>query len=223
MIRIDSKHPSDACDDQRALELLVRALNSSDGALSARDSRLMKYRPDQKELRRLVKSWLANRNINRLLDANPELADMALYVSARIVPTQPSQAKLCYAYLPRDRKPSGREFAQRLFLGFLVGPSNGLLGGPCRNCGRYFVARTKRSKRRYCTAGCGKQFTSRSANQNRRSQEAARKLKGAMRAVTAWSNARTKVPWKDWVSSKTNISKNWLTRAVQSGRLSEPQ
>jgi hypothetical protein len=208
--------------DHGALELLVGALNSSDGKLATFNIGLTNRRPDRKELRRLIKAWLADRNVSKLFDANPELADLALDVSARIVPTQNPLAKLCYMYLPRGGKASNREFAQRVFLGFLVNPSNELLGGPCLYCGRYFLTRTKRNKKRYCSAECGKRFTSRLANAQRRAGEKDQLVEVARQTIKDFTRVRTKLPWKDWVSQKSGISKSWLTRAVRTKLISEP-
>ena len=205
------------------LRALVRALNTPNGKLQMPDGGWIDHQPVRGELRRLVATWFdSRRNVSRLFDIYPQLAELALEVSARIIPTQGSLAKLFYISLPHDRRLSGCEFAQRLFLGFLVNPSNELLGGPCYCCGTYFITRTKRRKTCYCSAECGRRFTSRLANAQRRAKEKDQLVEVARQTIRDFTRAGTKLPWKDWVSQKSAISKTWFTRAVRSKLISEP-
>jgi hypothetical protein len=104
-----------------------------------------------------------------------------------------------------------------------VNPFNEQLGGPCAYCGKYFVKRTKRKVGSYCSPKCGNRSTLRLANQKRREAEREGQKMVVQQAIRDWSKAKTKAPWKDWVSRKTHVSKNWITRALRKGEISEPQ
>jgi hypothetical protein len=108
------------------------------------------------------------------------------------------------------------------FLRFLLNPFNERLGGPCANCGRYYVKKTNRQSSVYCSEKCGHRVTSRKANKTKRDKEHSEQLKRVVQWIAKWRETRTNVPWKDWVSARTHVKRHWLTRAVNTGELVEP-
>lgn len=108
-----------------------------------------------------------------------------------------------------------------LFLSFLLNPYNDHLSGPCAYCRKYYVRKTKRQKV-YCSETCGKRNTARKTNRNRRKREHLENLEIAKRSALQWEVTKTKDDWKEWVSNRTLLSKNWLTRAVKNKELLEP-
>lgn len=216
--------------DLESLKGFVHALNNQDFWLRKRDVGLrrskasVKCRPIQTELHRLVQGWFdSGPNVNQLFSAHPELAKQAASIHAHVIATQTPRAKLLYTPAPANMSPLDQHFVDYgLFFGFLVNPFNERLGGPCANCGQHFVKNTKRRKTRYCSPRCGKLCTSRLANQNRRRSERRRQLRDVRRAIQEWRKEKCKLVWKEWVSRRTQVSKNWITRAVKSGDISEP-
>ena len=161
-------------------------------------------------------------DVNKLFDANPMLDQAARNFQPHFIPTKGGTAKLAYLapeYLP-DVAPL--EIALGLFLPFLLNPYNRKLGGPCKNCGKYYLRETERNKSVYCSKRCGHRLTSSLANTARRDREHQRQLKLAEQWTQKWLNTKTTDPWKKWVSGRSPIKKHWLTRAVNKGELVEP-
>jgi endogenous inhibitor of DNA gyrase (YacG/DUF329 family) len=185
---------------------------------------LIDYRPVQKELRRLVQAWFdSGPNLIKLFNSDPIVAREAQRFRAHMIPTSTGRAKLDYLTAPEKMNPAEPlAIALGLFLDFLLNPFNERLGGPCANCGKYYVKKTKRKKTVYCSERCGHRVTSRLANKERREREHNEQLDLAKRWSMKWSNTRTAKPWKEWVSKRTHIKKHWLTRAVRNGELVEP-
>ena len=177
----------------------------------------------RRELRRLVEAWIdSGPNVLKLINADPVLARAARKFWAHLVPTQKGYARLAYYPIPENLpKGSPLSAALALFMSFLLNPCNDRLGGPCGRCRNYYVKKTKRQTV-YCSNGCGKRYTARRTNENRRKQEHAKQLATAQRYASQWATTKTELKWKDWVFRRSRISKNWLTRVVKSGELSEP-
>lgn len=185
---------------------------------------LKDYRPVQKELRRLVQAWFdSGPNVQKLLNEDPVLAREAQRFRAHLIPTNTGHAKLDYLTAPEKMNPAEPlATALGLFIDFLLNPFNERLGGPCACCGKYYVKKTERKKTVYCSKTCGHRLTSCVANQARRDREHQKQLKLAMQWTVRWLNAKTAVPWKEWVSKRTHLTKHWLTRAVRNEELVEP-
>jgi hypothetical protein len=113
------------------------------------------------------------------------------------------------------------DFACQEFIRLVTDPECNRFGGPCPLCGDYFIRRTAKSKR-FCTTKCAATSSALAcAKKNRRLAHTAR-LALAQTAIKEWSSAPRRQGWKEWVSDKQLISKNWLTRAVNRGELEPP-
>jgi hypothetical protein len=182
------------------------------------------YQPIQAEMRRLVQAWRrSGPNVIKLLDAQPEVNQAIQKSSPVFLPTNGSVGQLAYLTATEfslTDKPL--EIALGHFIQFLLNPYNEKLGGPCKQCGNYYVKKSERKKAVYCSVRCGHRFTSRLANKERRDREHEKQFKLAKKSIARWRNAKTSKPWKEWVSIETNISKQWLTRAVEKREISEP-
>jgi predicted lipoprotein with Yx(FWY)xxD motif len=89
---------------------------------------------------------------------------------------------------------------------------------------RFYIKNTKRQKT-YCSRQCGTANTALTATQKRRQLEYSRKLMIAQRAIEQWSKKGSpRTSWKKWVTARTKneITQQWLTRAVNSGKLAAP-
>ena len=181
------------------------------------------YRPIQSELRGFVSAWRrSGPNVCKLFDANPLLSHSALDFRPHFIPTPRNTARLAYqAAVEYSEDISAREIAVELFLRFLLNPYNEKLGGPCKYCDEYFMKKTKRQTV-YCSELCGQRFTSRKALEDSRKRETARKIKEAKQSIAEWLDKGLSKDWKDWVSRRTLISKNWLTRAIKNDLIKEP-
>ena len=213
------------------LKAFVRRLNEEHFPLPSPrppngwDHESEEYGPTQIELYRLVTAWRdSGPNVSKLFQTESGLVVPALNIRAMLMPTGTSQGKLVLLEGGRRKgSEKARLTAFDLFLGFLLNPFNQQLGGPCARCGRYFVKKTKRTVSIYCTAKCGNRSTSKLANQKRRLAEREERIATVRRAIRDWQNAKSRVPWKEWVSKKTLVSKNWITRALRSGEILEPR
>jgi hypothetical protein len=185
---------------------------------------LKDFRPVKRELRRLVQAWFdSGPNVRKLLDRDPVLAREAYSLRAELFPTTTGHAKLTYLTAPEKMNPF-EPLANALghFLDFLLNPDNERLGGPCTYCGDYFLRKNTKKKTAFCPGKCGSRFASRLANKTRRDHEHEKQLKLAKQWVQRWLNARTAMPWKEWVSNRAHIKKHWLTLAVKNQELVEP-
>ena len=161
-------------------------------------------------------------NVCRLFDANPIVSQKALDFRPHFTPTPGSTARLAYlAAVEYSEHTSAREIAVELFLRFLLNPYNEKLGGPCKYCDKYFVKKTKRQTV-YCSELCGQRFTSRKALEDSRKRETARKIKETKQSIIEWLDKGEGKEWKVWVSRRTRITKNWLTRATKNDLIKEP-
>jgi hypothetical protein len=142
-----------------------------------------------------------------------------------LIPNRDGVAQL--AWFPRaagHKNASQKDAALSRFIAFLVNPLAPTLGGPCERCGRFYIKNTKRQKT-YCSRVCGTADTALTATQKRRQAGYSRKLMIAQRATEQWSTKGSpRTSWKKWVTAHTKkeITQQWLTRAVNSGKLAAP-
>jgi hypothetical protein len=214
--------------DEETLRMFVGALNTESFyfPIPVKDGWLRHtgdYRPVQRELRRLAQAWFdSGPNVAKLFSADSVLAQAALHCRAHLIPTKTSRAQLVCVTAPENMPPGEPlEIALGLFLNFLINPYNQKLGGPCKNCDKFYVKNTKR-QRVYCSKRCGLNHTSQSTLRKHRQQEHLAKLKTAERHAAMWVKTKTSKDWKSWVSNEATISKNFLTRAVRNGELVSP-
>jgi hypothetical protein len=228
MIRERSPSILAAAPDEQSLKRFAELLNTEDywGASLIEGKKKLggDFRDIQKELRRLVEAWWrSGPNVNKLFNAESMLNHKAQEFRPHFIPTNSGIARLAYLtaaeYLPHVRPV---ETAIQLFLLFLLNPYNEKLGGPCKNCGRYYLKRSKRKKSVYCTEACGHRETARMANEKRRMREHSQRLDLVRRLSIEWAGKKTTATWKDWVARQPGITRNWVTRAERRGELSEP-
>src|SRR5260370_41441838 len=97
-----------------------------------------------------------------------------------------------------------------------------LLREPCLTCDRWYVSKTNRKKRDFCSRAC-----SGSAVQARkRKREHDRQRKKAQAAIENYPARPARyaeMDWKRWVTEATRVSKKFLTVAVRSGELLPPK
>jgi hypothetical protein len=186
------------------------------------------YRPVRQELRRLVRAWYnSGPNVCKLLDAVPRLNQFAEDFRPYFIPTTGRTAHLAYLDVPEysaHSKPIDLAFG--LFLKFLINPFNEKLGGPCKDCHKFYVKKTRRQNV-YCSKRCGLKHTSMAAIRNQRAKKHSAKLEEAKRLSTMWVKTGTSKGWKEWsadrsVGSKYPLTKHWLTRAAKNEELLEP-
>jgi hypothetical protein len=180
----------------------------------------------QQELRRLIAEWnRSGPNLLELFKQNPELEASCTEGTTLLIPTGDGVAQL--VWLPGrsgHKNASQKDVALTRFIQFLVNPLAATLGGPCQRCGKFYVKNTTRQKT-YCSRGCGTANTALAATQKRRQAGYSRKLMIAQRAIEQWNKRGSpRTSWKKWVSAHTKkgITQQWLTRAVNSGKLAAP-
>ena len=192
--------------------------------ISEKEYRRGDYRPMKKEFRRLVSLWKeSGPNLSKLFKEHPEIEDACRKMRAFLLPTDSGTGRIVLVPGIEGMEPSNPEtIALDLFRGLLMNPYSEYLGGPCVRCDRYYVKKTK-AQTHYCSQACGHKDSSAGTNRRDRQKTNSHKLVEATKYVDAWKTARTKDAWKSWVSKRSNISKNWLTRAVNRGDLQEPE
>ncbi len=94
----------------------------------------------------------------------------------------------------------------------------------CRACNRYYLRRSAHPQV-YCSSRCARATTAKKATNERREREAAEKLHLAIRERDLWESKQPKERnWKKWIASRNpELTSNWLTRAVNQGKLSPPR
>jgi hypothetical protein len=90
--------------------------------------------------------------------------------------------------------------------------------GKCAKCRRYFLAATRR-RRRYCSEKCGWSTTAKAAVYKGRAAKKKEDLQRAVQAIRSWDGTGD---WKVWVVSRTRLTRNYITTAVNRGDLKAP-
>src|SRR5439155_24780289 len=125
----------------------------------------------------------------------------------------------------KEKEGSGTPYGQALILFFVFTLNSEWerLGGPCDRCARYYIKKTIRNKR-YCSRRCGSMATAIASTRRRLDQEQKEKLHRAEVALRVYAKANTRLAWKDWISLNVpGITRKWLTRAVNAGKLKVPK
>jgi hypothetical protein len=113
--------------------------------------------------------------------------------------------------------------ATQLFIALITNSIRHKLGGPCARCRSYYVRRTARNPKVYCSRDCGVRSTAIAATKRQRVADQAKKLQRANRLIQKWNSDPTKEDWKVWVSGQDrDLTKHWLTRAANRGDLKAP-
>jgi hypothetical protein len=195
-----------------ALERFVRILNDGVNEIPISEETLA-------ILRQHVQDWFdSGKNATKLFALRPMFKGVGFLTFLRV--TKSSEMEVIHTPNTESNDPAA--FADGLFLNFLINPHHASLRGRCAYCNRYFTNHTKRKIVRYCTKECGKRFTSRLANKENREKERAETLERVKRAIKEWQPGKSKSSWKEAISKSASVSKNWTTRAVRAGVISEP-
>ncbi|WP_162601496.1 hypothetical protein [Occallatibacter savannae] len=214
--------------DGYTLESFVRTLNT-DFSLPAEmkkrspDADWVDYNRARDQLREFVAAWLrSGPNTIKLFDADPSLRSAAWNAQAHLIPTATGLVRVSIATVVQGAGPLDfKAMATRQFLYFLIDPENYRLAGPCANCEHYFINNTER-RRVYCSARCGHRLSSKLFNEDRRKRDRKDRLAQVERESQLWLKDKTRLTWREWIINKTTLKKNWLTRAVNNGEISEP-
>jgi hypothetical protein len=186
-------------------------------------------------LSRLVKSWQASGpNLKKMMHVDfQQWGDVQESWKAQWVPTPTGRAQLLLlpdlpaGHMKKEKdgryRPTPEGWALVLFYSLTLNPEWDRLGGPCERCARYYVMNTIRHKK-YCSRRCSSFATATASTKKRLAAEHADKLRRAHAAAQMWSETRTSLDWKQWVSRKEpDVTPKWLTRAVNKGELGSPQ
>jgi hypothetical protein len=158
----------------------------------------------------------------KMFEKEPDLEPRIRYGRTLFYPTHDGRGHL--DWLPKfasTSRPSYRNEALQDFMVLITNPLWELLGGPCQRCGDYYLKKTKRQKA-YCSRSCSSAATAVPAVTRQRQQEHAEKIRRAQAAIEKWSKAKRTLGWKDWVINHTGYKLQWITRAVNNGRLRPP-
>ena len=210
------------------LQVVVDALNGKirqEQVLGEEDAFAEKKRREEAPLilREIVRLWqLSGPNLFRFSVNNRDLwAEVDGYwktIPLYLVGSPNGGGALLWNDRP-SRNP--RREALRFFINLLMNPECDKLAGPCERCDRYYIRKTVRNKS-YCSRSCGTQATALAATKKTRAEAHANKLRTARALISRYEAIRTKVPWKQWVSLRGEISPRFLTRAVNKGELKTP-
>lgn len=204
---------------------LVRTLNGPKIEVGSNTKRRVHvdFSETEKELRRLVKSWMASGpNLNKMFKQEPELGLRTKQVQASFWPTPSGRGYLDGLVVSSETKPSSpKDDALREFMTLITNPYWEILGGPCARCKDYYVKKTKRQKI-YCSRTCSSRATAIPAVRQKRKQEQDEKIRCAQKYIVEWGNKKRRSEWKRWVSVETGYSIQWLSRAINNGHLQEP-
>src|ERR1035441_10147191 len=175
------------------------------------------------ELRRLVKAWLeSGPDLKKMLEADKVLSRNVRHGRTLLVATGGGRGHLLWLPNPPCSSPASWDYqALAMFMDLIVHPYWEKLGGPCARCGDYYIKKTRRQKV-YCSQRCGSANTALPAVRKKRAGEHARKLHSAQEALLHWKPTSNERGWKEWISKRTGLSINWLTRAVNKGELFPP-
>ena len=119
--------------------------------------------------------------------------------------------------VPAGRSPAAAlanvdRLALALSLDFLFNTERNLLGGPCKECGKYYVMNSRKHYS-FCTQDCGKKYTYRKSNGDHAHRERKKKIARARRGVRNWSKTIMDEDWRVYARRTEHISKNFLTRS----------
>jgi hypothetical protein len=176
---------------------------------------------------RYVDSWLdAGRLFGRWREQNAALARRMERLAAvlRVEPVEGAHGAFSLrVYGLADR--SARQVERTAvwdFLLLLASPAAERFG-KCDRCARYYVSRTARPNKRFCSRSCAWRDSATQAVQRKRQTEWEEKLKrtrAVLRDLLPEDVGRK--DWKKRVARKASVTPNWLTRAINRGDLKVP-
>jgi len=185
-----------------------------------------KFVQPRTNLLQLIDEWQKSGDLNRMKFPQdcPSLWQMQAEIRVFLSPTSSRRAYVTWAYGPRKRAWTAWDHAASWFIQLITNPECERLGGPCPRCGKYFV-RAGAKEKTYCSRECASVSSALESTKLRRAKEHADRLLRAENAIKRYRNNTGRwESWKDCVTaSEPDISKKFLTRAVNSGELSAPQ
>jgi hypothetical protein len=207
-----------------ALESFAEVLNFELFPLTEKGNRgSVDYRPLREAARSLMQGWNSSgRNFEQMRKKDHSLDGTSMALRFGVVAGAKDEIGLALIDVEGADPMDPVIIAQSIFLRWLFNRDRDLLIGPCPRCDRYFVRKNKRQKV-YCSPQCAHGRTSAQSNRRHRDAEYGKTLTTATSYISKWEKSARRVPWKDWVSTRSNISKHWLTRAVNNRRLEEPR
>jgi hypothetical protein len=174
-------------------------------------------------LRELVQCWQAyGSDLQKFHRADPTTwADLHQYLKnhAPLLSYTPGSGGANLISDPNPGKTPYQE-AIRFFLMLILNPEWNRLAGPCARCDNFYIRGSARNKV-YCSRSCGTRATALAATKSKRDEERAEKLRRVTDLCQRWRRSNTKKDWKDWICQH-DISKTFLTRAVNKGDLKAP-
>jgi hypothetical protein len=180
--------------------------------------------PGRIALRKLVEEWMqSGPNTELMMQKNPSLWKNIEHITIALKPTKTGAVRIDPFGIPRENQglTDFESLVYAFFLMLIMNPYWNRLGGPCARCDKYYIKKTKRQKV-YCSKRCGPLHTSVNCNRKRRQARHQKKVEKARKFISKWESVQSRRDWKKWVSEKTGITTNWLTRAVNTRELIEP-
>jgi hypothetical protein len=164
-----------------------------------------------------IQDWVdLGRSTNHLFAKHPDLMQVSIHTY--VVGRDSAQAEAVFTPNTESGDPALQ--AKCRFLNFLLNERNEYLGGPCRECSRYFVRKTKRRRSIYCGQKCGRKASSREAARKRRESGRDKLLKTLKAEI---DTAKFTSDWKQRIVRKDpDITLNFITRALNSGKVRAP-
>jgi hypothetical protein len=173
----------------------------------------------QQELRRLVSNWQASGpNLRKFFAQNPALKQWSMQGHMTLWPSDTGRGHLEWS---SQSARSQKEEALQQFMELISNPRWHLLGGPCRECGMFYVKNTKRQKV-YCSRACGSKATAKITQRATRASESAVKLATAQKEIDKIFAKGAGCDWKRLVSKRTGYTLRWITRSANKKLLRAP-
>lgn len=170
----------------------------------------------RRTLRQFVDAWIkAQGNVERWERENPKLnalmtktvINVRLTIGGFEFVVKPSKGE---APVQNARRDAIALFAR---IAVLRGKETARIGR-CDHCGRYYVNKRGRKDSRFCPAprDCGRRYTATRAMLKKAREERDQKLRLLEKALSSWS--RKKGARRDYLASKTGLSRTFITRAL---------
>lgn len=169
-----------------------------------------------------VDTWLeSGRDLNLWRKKNPKLA--AIFdrtFSHRHSVMQLPDGRIVLQWRPLPALP-GYSIHAGGFGDFLLSPRRDSLG-KCLRCGRYFL-NFGRHERKYCEHRCAAHDSAVKTTRTKREKEDAKRLSAARRAIRRLTMQNPIPNWKEVVAAEAGVKRNWVTHAINRGKLEIPK